>query len=70
MPRPSPTPTLRDDLLIGAAAIARYSGLSERQVYHFIGRGELPVRRLGRLLVARKSELDRTLASQHDDPRR
>lgn len=49
---------LADDLLAGAAAAASYSGLSRRVIYHLTESGELPVKRIGRRLYYRKSELD------------
>lgn len=57
-------PTLAADLLRGAAAIAAYTGLTERSVYHAAERGSLPIRRVAGLgLVARKSALDAFFAS-------
>ena len=56
-------PPLRDDLLTGAAAIAEYLGWRERRVYYAADRGYLPVRHVGNLLVARKSELDSALSA-------
>lgn len=49
---------LADDLLAGAAAAAAYCGLSQRVIYHLTDAGALPVKRIGRRLYYRKSELD------------
>lgn len=49
---------LADDLLAGAAAAAAYCGLSQRVIYHLTETGALPVKRIGRRLYYRKSELD------------
>jgi hypothetical protein len=50
-------PPLADDLLIGAAAIAAFSGFQRRQVYHMATNGTLPVFRAGEILCSRKSAL-------------
>jgi hypothetical protein len=52
---------LREDLLFGAAAIAQYVGITERQARHQIDQGNLPVARLGRLIVGSKSQLRQCL---------
>ncbi len=49
---------LSSDLLAGASAAARHTGLSERAIYHLVYAGQLPVIRKGRRLYFRKSELD------------
>lgn len=49
---------LADDLLAGAAAAAAYCGLTQRVIYHLTETGALPVKRIGRRLYYRKSELD------------
>jgi excisionase family DNA binding protein len=54
---------LGDDLLTGASAAARYSGLTPRMVYHLANTGGIPVVRKGRRLFFRKSDLDRAFAS-------
>jgi hypothetical protein len=48
---------LSTDLLIGAVAIAEYLGLSERACRHQIDRGQIPTRRMGRLIVGSKTTL-------------
>lgn len=55
---------LSSDLLAGASAAARHTGLSERAIYHLVYAGHLPVVRKGRRLYFRKSELD-TAFSAH-----
>lgn len=49
---------LAGDLLAGAAAAAAYCGLSRRVIYHLTEAGVLPVKRIGRRLYYRKSDLD------------
>ena len=55
--------TLSDDLLTGAGAIAEYIGWDRRRIYYAVQRGSLPITRVGNLLVARKSELERALSA-------
>lgn len=50
--------SLSQDLLVGAEAAAVYTGLSRRVIYHLVDIGVLPVRRIGRRLYFRRSELD------------
>lgn len=51
--------TLADDLLHGAKEIGEFLGLSERQARHQIDAGNLPVARLGQLIVGSKTVLRR-----------
>ena len=60
-PMANPT-SLADDLLTGAAEIARYVGWPVRRIYHAASRHYLPIGRAGQILVARKSELDAALS--------
>jgi predicted DNA-binding transcriptional regulator AlpA len=53
---------LSDDLLTGASAIAAYIGWSRSSIYHMERKGCLPIMRVGGLLVARKSELERAFS--------
>ncbi len=55
---------LADDLLQGAKSAARYSGLTERTIYHLVEKERLPVVRLGSRLYFRKSELEKALTAQ------
>jgi hypothetical protein len=48
---------LAQDLLIGAAAIATFLGLTERAARHQIDEGEIPHVRMGRLIVGSKRVL-------------
>jgi hypothetical protein len=50
---------LAADVLVGAAAIAEYIGISERACRHQIDQGTIPIRRMGRLYVSTKSALRR-----------
>jgi hypothetical protein len=50
---------LAADLLHGACEIAAYLGISERQCYYAVEAGNIPVKRMGRLIVASKSVLRR-----------
>jgi hypothetical protein len=54
---------LGDDLLTGAGEIADYLKWPVRRVYHHANRGYLPIKHVGQLLIARKSELDRALSA-------
>ena len=54
---------LSDDLITGAPAIADYLGWKERRVYHFVRTKKLPITKIGGLLVARKSELQKALSA-------
>lgn len=56
----SPSP-LAADLLTGANEIAAYVGWPVRRIQHLVAERHLPVKRIGKLLVARKSQLDRLL---------
>jgi len=51
---------LANDLLKGAKAVADETGgtISQRQVYHLVERGMLPVIRKGRSMYFRRSELE------------
>jgi hypothetical protein len=46
---------LADDLLWGVTAIAAYINRNERQTDHAIRSGNLPVKRMGKLIVSSKS---------------
>jgi len=49
---------LADDLLTGVEAIAAFTGLTKREVYHLAPKGKLPVFKVGdRKWCARKSTL-------------
>lgn len=49
---------LADDLLTGVGAIAAFTGLTKREVYHLAPKGKLPVFKVGdRKWCARKSTL-------------
>lgn len=50
---------LSQDLLIGAAPIAEFLGLTERQARHQIDNGAIPVTRMGRLIIGSKRVLRR-----------
>jgi hypothetical protein len=53
-----------DDVLWGVAAIAGYIRRTERQTYYLISKKAIPAKKLGaRTIIARKSEIDTTLAS-------
>jgi hypothetical protein len=55
------TETLADDILYGANAIAQFTGLSERQVYH--QQRNLQLAHLGAMLVGSKTELRKRLTT-------
>ena len=53
---------LADDLLVGAEAIADFTGLEVRQVYHQAA--NLGLKKLGRLLTGSKKNLKRVLTGE------
>ena len=55
---------LSEDLLDGAAAAAKFLGLSQRQVYRLTETNEIPVIRKGGKLFYRKSQLERAFAGE------
>lgn len=55
---------LQNDLVAGARGAAAYIGLTERQIYHMVEGGHLPVIRKGRKLFFRKSELEAAFRSE------
>jgi hypothetical protein len=50
---------LADDLLFGARAIGEFIGLDERQTFHQAANGNIPVTKMGRLIVASRRMLRR-----------
>lgn len=52
------------DLLYGAPAIARFMGLSDRQVYHLSDFGGLPTFRVGRKVCASKGDVNAWLEAR------
>ena len=54
---------LNQDLLTGCRAIAQYLGWPERKTYFVAQQGHLPIRAVGRSLIARKSELNGALSA-------
>jgi len=64
------TTTEPGDLLWGAQAIADYIQRPVRSAYYLIGRGVLPITKMGpRTIVARKSDIDRAFSSDNSPPR-
>lgn len=55
---------LKDDLIKGAKAAARFTGLSERAIYHLIDTERVPHSKVGRDLYFRKSELQEFFSSK------
>jgi hypothetical protein len=62
----SPSP-LAADLLTGANEIAAYVGWPLRRVQHLIAEQRLPIKRVGKIIVARKSQLDRLLTADESE---
>jgi hypothetical protein len=50
---------LADDLLVGAAAIAKELGIPEHAVYYIHRKKRLPVGKLGKNLIASRAKLRR-----------
>jgi hypothetical protein len=65
---PDKAEPLAVDLLHGAAEIAAFLGLTERQAFHQIEQGNIPTTRMGRLIVASKSALRRRFVPQDSEP--
>ena len=57
------SPKLADDLLRGIAAIADYTGESYPAAQWRVERGDYPVTRVGKIVTARKSEIDKVYAA-------
>nr|WP_137678355.1 helix-turn-helix domain-containing protein [Parerythrobacter lutipelagi] len=57
---------LANDLIKGAKAVEAETGgmISQRQVYHLVENGHLPVIRKGRSMYFRRSELEAAFRSQ------
>ena len=53
---------LNIDLIWGITAIAREIGRSNRQTYHMVESGTLPVKRVGHRFVANRAELRKFFA--------
>jgi hypothetical protein len=54
---------LADDLLSGAAEIAEFLGCNVREVYHLAQTQRLPIGRLGKKLIASRTQLRRAAKS-------
>ncbi|MEM6900158.1 MAG: helix-turn-helix domain-containing protein [Pseudomonadota bacterium] len=56
---------LANDLIKGAKAVERETGgmITQRQVYHLVEQGHLPVIRKGRSMYFRRSELEAAFRS-------
>lgn len=57
------TERLADDLLVGAPAIAEFLGMTEKAVYHLASKKRIPVGKMGKNLIARRSALKRAIVS-------
>lgn len=54
------------DTLVGAKVIAKFLGITPRQVFRQTEAGNLPVFRLGRIICARPERLREWIAQQED----
>lgn len=54
---------LRDDLLRGANAAAKFTGLEPRTIYHLAAAGLIPHKKMGGILFFRKSELENAFSA-------
>lgn len=59
---------LGNDLIKGAKAVEMETGglITQRQVYHMVENGRLPVIRMGRAMYFRRSELEEAFRSGQD----
>jgi hypothetical protein len=55
---------LANDLLEGAEAIADFLGKDVRQIYHLVGRKQLPAFKIGAVIHARRSTLKHFFAAR------
>jgi excisionase family DNA binding protein len=55
---------IANDLLNGADAASRYTGLSRRQIYHLVEKGHLRPVRMGRRMFFRKSDLEAAFSTE------
>lgn len=55
---------IEGDLLMGASAIAKFLGVTARQVYRLTYDGHAPHFKLGGTVAARKSSLSKWMAAQ------
>ena len=58
---------LADDLIDGAAAAARFTGLKPRTIYRMAETGELPAIRKGGKIFFRKSDLEKAFTQQAEE---
>lgn len=58
---------LADDLLIGADEIATYARKTRRTIYHLASKGLIPTFKIGEVIHARKSELDRRFSANSNE---
>jgi hypothetical protein len=67
---PMPSSELSHDLLTGADAIAAHLGppWNKRKIYWAAENKYLPIGRIGKILTARKSELDRATSAALGNP--
>lgn len=49
--------TLKEDLLDGGEAIASFIGLPVQTTYRMIAKGEIPVIKIGKKILGRKTEI-------------
>ncbi len=57
--RRATTPALRDDLLIGAQAIADEIGIDIRKAFYWLQKGHIPAKKIGDLWTSTRSALRR-----------
>ena len=58
----APQDAIADDVIVGAEALAKFLGLSRRQIYNATEHRHLPVFRVGVLICARRSTLLRWIS--------
>ena len=55
---------LKDDLIVGAEPIGEYCNMSVRRIYYCAEKKLLPIFKVGAILHARKSELQKRLSAE------
>nr|WP_314257271.1 DNA-binding protein [uncultured Devosia sp.] len=58
------TTELAQDMMVGATKISRFLGVTRRQIYSAVERGDMPLFKIGALVCARKSALTKWIERQ------
>lgn len=64
MKHPDAPASLAGDLLFGAEAIGAFLGLDPRRIYYLAARGNIPVKKIGAIIVGSKRRLAEALTGE------